>query len=104
MTEQSENLTPHPFPFEHPGSFRENNGGEQWHFYFTNGYGASVIRFSGSYGGELGLWELGVLGADGRLTYDTPIADDVIGHLDEQAVALTLDRICRLPCTNGDPS
>jgi hypothetical protein len=28
---------------------------------FPNGYGASIIRHSGSYGGKKGLWEAGVI-------------------------------------------
>jgi len=44
-----------------------------------------VIRHFGSFGSEEGLWELAVLKFknDGTytLTYDTDIADDVIGHL-----------------------
>lgn len=68
-------------------------GGDHWHFKFANGFGASVVRFAQSYGGDRGLWELGVLGVDGHLTYDTPITDDVIGWLSEAAVADLLGQI-----------
>jgi len=80
--------------------------GEQRIYRFDNGYGASVVRFNfgfgGSYGGEAGLWELAVLrfqdGSDKyELTYDTPITDDVIGHLDEDEVQEHLRRIRDLP-------
>lgn len=84
----------HPFPFEHPGQHTEWLGGDVWRFKFANDYGASVIRHPTSYGYPQ-YWELGVL-KDGHLTYETPITDDVIGHLDEVAVALLLDAICRL--------
>lgn len=72
------------------------NGGDQYIFKFPNGYGASVVRHSFSYGSEEGKWELGVLGPDGKLTYDTPITDDVIGWLDPFDVGKTLDAIARL--------
>lgn len=35
---------------------------------FENGYGVSVVQHSGSYGGDEGLWELAVIGPDGKLT------------------------------------
>lgn len=68
--------------------------------FFPNGYGASVIRSSYSYGGADGLYELAVLRgneSDWRLTYDTPITDDVIGHLSESDVSALLKRIEALP-------
>ena len=85
-------------PFaDRPGRTRIINGGTQWRFDFPNGYGASVVRHSFSYGREQGLWELGVIGTNGRLTYHTPITDDVIGHLDEAAVTELLGLIEELP-------
>lgn len=60
---------------------RERNSGIQKIYQFGNGYGASVICNPYSYGGDRGLWELAVLDKFGKLTYDTPITDDVIGHL-----------------------
>ena len=53
---------------------------------FENGYGASVIRTEHSYGGSRGLYELAVLDNDGKLTYDTPITDDVLGYLKPEEV------------------
>jgi len=58
-------------------------------FRFDNGYGASVVRRGGSYGGEYGKWELAVImfdsGVEGNdaweLTYDTPVTSDVEGWL-----------------------
>ena len=74
---------------------------------FDNGYGASVVQFSigalgGSYGAESGLWELAVLRYDGdgdgyELTYETPITDDVMGHLSDDDVQDVLVRIRELP-------
>lgn len=66
---------------------------------FANGYGASVV--SDGYGSSQGLYELAVLDSDGRLTYDTPIADDVIGFLTEEDVEETLAKIEALAQPNG---
>lgn len=65
--------------------------GTQWKFRFPNGYGASVIN--DGYGREAGLYELAVLDADGSLTYDTPVTNDVLGYLTEAEVADALDEI-----------
>lgn len=73
------------------------NGSAMQHLYwFSNGYGASVIRNSYSYGHEYGLYELAVL-KDGRLCYDTPITSNVIGYLTADEVAEHLQRIEELP-------
>ena len=69
------------------------NGGIQYIAKFDNGYGASIIRHSFSYGNEYDLWELAVLGSDGKLTYKTPITEDVLGHLTEQDVEDALLKI-----------
>lgn len=75
--------------------------------FFPNGYGASIVRFYipisspfgkvGSYGVNEDLWELAVLKGnkkDGwQLTYDTPITNDVIGHLSESEVGDYLKQI-----------
>ena len=80
--------------------------GVQRLYRFDNGYGASVVRFmlpglaSGSYGSEAGLWELAVIkwtGSNFALTYETPITDDVIGHLSEDEVQGHLRRVRDLP-------
>lgn len=73
---------------------------ERRHYYFTNGYGASVVKGPGTYGEAEGLWELAVLkrGKEGWLIcYDTPITDDVIGYLTEAAVDALLQKIAKLP-------
>lgn len=71
-------------------------GGECQRYDFANGYTASVVRHSGSYGYSEGLWELAVMHND-KLVYDTPITDDVLGHLTESEVQDTLARIEQLP-------
>ena len=64
---------------------------------FGNGYGASVVCSGFSYGGDRGLFEVAVLDAAGNITYDTPITGDVIGYLDFDGVAKTLQEIQNLP-------
>jgi hypothetical protein len=64
-------------------------------YQFNNGYGASVIKHKGSYGFDKGLWELAVL-KEGELCYDTEIASDVIGHLNDPEVDNLLGQIARL--------
>ena len=63
---------------------------------FDNGYGASVIIGPHTYGGEDGLYELGVLGKDKKLTYDTPVTSDVEGYLSEAQVTDLLIKIQQL--------
>ena len=67
--------------------------GNQWLFKYDNGYGASIVQHSGSYGGEQGLYEIAVLDSNGEMSYTTPITDDVIGYADEVKLYETLDRI-----------
>lgn len=75
------------------------NGGVQYLYKFGNGYGASVVRHGFSYGNKLGLWELAVLNKADELDYTTPITDDVMGHLTEADVELTLNQIKALQPT-----
>jgi hypothetical protein len=63
---------------------------------YPNGYGASVVKGEHTYGGRDGLYELAVFGKDGHITYDTPITNDVLGHLTEQDVEETLNKIKEL--------
>lgn len=89
-----------------PTAERSSNGGVQHLYRFPNGYGASVVCSSVSYGGDRGLWELAVIYwpvpenldiFDFDLTYDTPITGDVVGHLSIQEVHELLDQIEALP-------
>jgi hypothetical protein len=78
---------------------RPLNGGTQRVTFFPNGYGASIIQHSFSYGGRDGLWELAVLRGkleDWHICYDTPIADDVLGHLTDVEVNETIEKISKL--------
>jgi hypothetical protein len=75
-------------------------GNKQVVFRFANGYGASVVQGPYSFGGDAGLYELGVVrfhGDDWHLTYETPITDDVLGYLAESDVEELLRRISELP-------
>ena len=56
-------------------------GGIYTKYQFPNGYGASIIKNSVSYGGKSGLYELAVLDENSDITYDTPITNDVLGYL-----------------------
>jgi hypothetical protein len=60
---------------------------------FENGYGASVIRNSFSFGGAAGLYELGVI-KDNELHYDNPVSNgDVVGWLSQKDVSKLLIEI-----------
>lgn len=75
------------------------DGTEHYQFHFENGYGASVIRGPYSYGGPQGLYELAVLRKRRKyweITYDTPIASDVLGNLEHDDVVKVLEDINRL--------
>jgi phosphoglucomutase len=76
------NFNPHPMGI-----------GKQAVVQFENGYGASIVQSTFTYGGEDGLYELAVFGKDGQITYETPITDDVIGHLTEDGVSEVLIQI-----------
>ena len=81
---------------KHTLEYHHDKQGEQARIQLPNGWGASVIRGPYTYGGREGLWELAVTD-DQRIRYDTPITDDVLGWLTEEAgQEVTLDRIARL--------
>ncbi len=63
---------------------------------FDNGFGASVVSHTHSYGGKEGLYELAVL-FENELHYDNTIANgDVIGYLKEDDVTELLIQIQKL--------
>ncbi len=67
--------------------------------FFDNGYGVSVVRFPGSYGYIEGLYEVAILKGtkdDYDLCYDTPIADDILGHRDEEDVENIMEEVSAL--------
>jgi hypothetical protein len=70
--------------------------GKKSRIYFDNGFGASIVSHTFSYGGKSGLYELAVL-KDDELHYDNPIANgDVRGFLTEDAVTELLSQIEKL--------
>ena len=78
-------MQPHPF-----------DGGIQMQFTYPNKYTASVIRHRGSYGGDMGLWEIAVMYGE-KIVYDTPITNDVLGWQTDEDVEKVLQRIRELP-------
>ena len=72
-------------------------GHYQKQYYYSNGYGASVVWNANSYGAEEGLFEVAVLDANGEICYDTPITSDVCGFLNFGQVADVLQQIRNLP-------
>jgi hypothetical protein len=64
--------------------------------HFDNGYGVSVVSHSHSYGGRDGLYEIAVLDSDDKLTYDTPVTNDVIGYLSEEDVTDVMKQVQEL--------
>jgi len=63
---------------------------------FDNGYGVSVIRTSFSYGGKMGQYELAVLDTSENITYNTPVTNDVLGHLSEKEVTRYMIEVQKL--------
>ena len=66
---------------------------------FKNGYGISVLFGECFYANGIDEYEIAVLYGD-SLCYDTPITDDVIGHLKESEVTEIMKQIQLLPPRN----
>src|SRR5271166_3462407 len=98
--------------------FYDMGDGVQAKIFFENNFGASIVQGStssaiGGTGGqrrygdpEEDTYEVAVLVAlkphpktdeDSKITYSTPITDDVLGHLTREEVENTLDEIAALP-------
>ena len=71
-------------------------GGKHARIKFPNGYVASIIMTSFSYGSAEAPYELAVL-KNGHLCYDTPVTNDVIGSLTEAEVVSICSQIFNLP-------
>lgn len=89
-----------------PTRSRPMHGGAQHLYVFPNGWAASVVRHDFSYGGDAGLWELGVgtfaSEAEGfKLDYSTPITDDVLGQLTDAEVSALLAQVRDLPVASA---
>ena len=70
--------------------------GKRARMMFDNGYGVSVIRTSFSYGGKMGQYELAVLDTSENITYNTPVTNDVLGHLSEKEVTRYMIEVQKL--------
>ena len=85
------------FKYEYRKNPYKKLEGEQYMFEFDNGYGASVIRSTYSYGGNNGLFELAVINWIDKdnwdFNYNTEITSEVIGYLTEEEVNDILDKI-----------
>jgi hypothetical protein len=79
---------------EYVTSVRDTGIVKNIRFQFPNGYGASVSDL-GAYASAPG-YELAVTDADGKLCYDTEIANDVLPGLSGQEVCDYLCRIMKL--------
>ena len=60
---------------------------------FKNGYEASVVQNALSYGGDKGLYEIGVFNAAGGMCDPLDWGDDVKGWLNQEQVEKTLDKL-----------
>lgn len=80
---------------QHPNE----RGGHQGLLFFPNGYGVSVVNFRGSYTTGPHEWEVAVLKGteeDFKLTYSTPITEDVLGHQTESDVTSVMKQVQEL--------
>lgn len=80
----------------------EDGMGEYAYHIFGNHYGVSIVRGPYTYGGKQGLYELAVLHmAPGdeysQLVYDTPITNDVMGHLTPDDITKIMKQVEELP-------
>lgn len=67
-----------------------NEEGIQYRIYFPNGFGASIVKHSGSYGYDRDLWELALLKIINEdkwvLSYQEIVGGDVLGYLTDKEV------------------
>ena len=62
---------------------------------FPNGYGISVVTGKFAYSDDEHPYEAAVL-SEGLVCYNTPITDDVVGHLNEEGVTQIMKQIQEL--------
>ncbi len=84
------------YSFSHLEFVARGHGGIAARLTFPNGYGVSVVRGPATYGGPAGLYELAVM-HEGRIVYDTPVTEDVLGWLSEGDVTERLNEVAGLP-------
>ena len=66
--------------------------------FYENGYGVSIISSDFSYGLELAI--LRGNGKNAEICYDTPITEDVCGHLNSDSLAAIIKDVKALPIPN----
>lgn len=81
---------------------RTDYGGIEAFLVFDNNYGISVIMGPYSKGGMAGKYEIAILKMPpgetfSVIAYDTPLANDVVGHLTKEEVADYIAKIQELP-------
>ena len=82
--------------------FETDELGEHAFHIFDNHYGVSVVRGPYTYGGRDGLYELAVVymapeDKESQLVYDTPITNDVMGHLTPDNITDVMAQVEALP-------
>lgn len=73
--------------------------GIRWLFRFSNGYAASVVKHSDSYGNNEDLWELAVKDRKNKICH-TPVCGDydkVVGYLTDGGVVKLCAETAALP-------
>jgi len=74
-------------------------GGKQAKLFFENGYGVSIVFGILFYSNGIDTYEVAVLKGDKdnwKITYNTPITDDVLGYLTMDEVQEVIDRVEKL--------
>lgn len=86
-------FNPHPVAHSYDGSVHALE-------FFSNGYGVSVVQGPMFYTRSADEYELAVLrGQSGswKLTYETPVTDDVVGCLSKDQVTEYMKQVQELP-------
>lgn len=74
--------------------------GKQATLFFPNGYGVSVVFGTLFYSNGVDTYEMAVLRGnenDYRLTYETPITDDVLGRRTAEEITKAMKEVQKLP-------
>ena len=74
-------------------SSTHGEGATQVYLEFKNGYEASVVKHKYSYGGDKGLYEIGIFGPHGGMCDPLDWGDDVKGWLTPELVEKELELI-----------
>ena len=80
-----------------------SHDGVRYVYIDSNGYKASIIQNSLSYGGKEGFYELAVMYQEEKILYNTPITVDVLGWLTVEEVNAVIAEIEKLPKSGKKP-